>query len=226
MSETRKWSLLLAAALVLGTALVVQAAPPFGGGGRGFEERARRLEGMAAALGLDAESRAGLSRVMERAGQRRQALGRQIHQSNRSLEKLFEDPLPDREAVMAQLDELADLEAQDHRDRATTRLEIRRLLTPEQREKLVGMKKERRQDRRARLGAACGADLEARCSNLDAPEGFQCLARHREELSDACRDALQRHRGPWGYPGHAAHRGQSLRQEGVERGVEPGVEPL
>lgn len=160
MSETRKWSLLLAAALVLGTALVVQAAPPFGGGGRGFEERARRLEGMAAALDLDAESRAGLSRVMERAGQRRQALGRQIHQSNRSLEKLFEDPLPDREAVMAQLDELADLEAQDHRDRATTRLEIRQLLTPEQREKLVGMKKQRRQDRRARFEAACEADLE------------------------------------------------------------------
>ena len=226
MSVTRKWSLLLAAALVLGTALVVQAAPPFGRGGRGFEERARRLEGMAAALGLDAESRAGLSRVMERAGQRRQALGRQEHEAYQALEKLFEEPLPDQQAVMARLDELADLEAQAHRDRATTRLEIRRLLTPEQREKLVGMKKQRRQDRRARLGAACGADLEAHCSNFDATEGFECLARHREQLSDGCRDALQRHRGPWGYPGHAAHRGQSLRQEGVERGVEPGIEPL
>ena len=36
MSITWKWSLLLAAALVLGTALLVQAAPPFGRGGRGF----------------------------------------------------------------------------------------------------------------------------------------------------------------------------------------------
>ncbi len=61
---------------------------------------------------------------------------------------------------MARLDELAALEAQAHRDRATTRLEIRWPLTPEQREKLVGMKKQRRQDRRARFEAACEADLE------------------------------------------------------------------
>ena len=81
---------------------------------------------MAAALGLDAESRAGLSRVMERAGQRRQALGRQEHEAYRALEKLFEEPLPDQQAVMARIDELA--------------------------------------------------DLEAHCSNFDAPEGFEHLS--------------------------------------------------
>lgn len=213
---------MLAVALVVGTALVVQAAPPFGRGGPGFEERARRLDELAAALGLEAESRAELGAVTKRAGERRKLREMKKHEFYRSLEKLFEEPLPDQEAVMAQVDELAALAAQSHRDWATTRLEMRRLLSPEQREKLVKLKTERRQDRRARLRAACGADLEARCSKLDAPERFQCLARHREELSDGCRDALRRHRGPWGYHGQAGGCGR----EGIEPGVGPGIELL
>jgi len=222
MSGTRKWSLWLAATLVVGTALAGQAAPPFGRGGPGFEERAWRMDEQAVALGLGAESQAELDAVMVQARQRRQLLEIQKHESYRALEKLFEEPLPDQEAVMAQIDELAALEAEAHRDWVSTRLEMRRLLTPEQREKLVRMQTERRQDRRARLREACGADLEAHCSKSDGRERFQCLAHHREELSGGCRDLLRRHRGSWGYPGHAGHRGQ---QSG-ELGIEPSVEPL
>ncbi len=230
MSGTREWSLLLAAALVVGTALVVQAAPPFGRGDPGSEERAWWLDEQAAALGLGAEKRAELGAVMRRAGERRRRLGIQKHEPYRALEKLFQEPLPDQEAVMAQVDELAALDAQAHRERATTWLEMRRLLTPPQREKLVGMLTERRQDRRARLRVACGADLEARCSKSDAPERFQCLARHREELSDVCRVALRRLRGPWGYHGQAGRCGQEGIGPGIgpglERGFRPGVVPL
>jgi hypothetical protein len=117
---------------------------------------------------------------------------------------------PNESAVMQQVDSIGALETEMHKHRLGTMLEIRALLTPEQREEMAQLRDESRGRWKHALREACGADVEALCPDAeDRWSRKQCLHEQREKVSEACKDAMKAakgaHRGS--HKGCSEHRG-------------------
>lgn len=169
------------------------AGPPFGGG----EPRiAEMLEQDAAAIGLDEETLERLRGVVAAARGEEERIHGEVRAARLVLRDLLSAEKPDEAAVMRQADVLGALETDALKHRLRTLLAVRPLLTDEQFARL----RELRHGRREAVREACGADVARLCaSDDDQPSGrglFRCLRRHADELSPACRNALQEARGP------------------------------
>src|SRR5439155_22712556 len=93
-------------------------------------------------------------------------------------------------------DTIGSLELAERKNRLQAMLQIRALLTPEQRQELIRLQGELSTRRRFDGQQACQADSANLCP--DAAPGrarIQCLRDHLETLSEACRAALQTRRG-------------------------------
>ena len=189
---------ILLAALVMAAA---SAAEPRGEGrhrgpGHGPE---RFLEEHAERLDLDEETRAALRAILDGSKSSAQKPREELHQARRRLHNLLAEETPDEAAVMKQAERIGALETERHKHRLATMMRIRALLTPEQRAELAELREEKRSHwshvRDHGLSEACEGDVEEFCSDARWPGSRRhCMRRHRDELSEECREALESRR--------------------------------
>ena len=173
---------------VSGTALAQRGFGPPGKGDRMGEFLERHAE----ELDLDEETTEAIQQVLEVGRERARGLDDALHEARLVMRDLLGQDVPDEATVMRQAEVIGELETERSKHRLSTLIEIRSLLTPEQRDMLVG----RREERREAMLDACAEDFEL----------FRCLRSQRDDISDECRDAIPRrkhgrrgsHRGPFG----------------------------
>ena len=92
---------------------------------------------------------------------------------------------------MRQADAIGALEIEEHKNWLRAMLRIRGLLTPEQRAELVRMREEMFAQVFAGSRAACSGDIGRLCPGMHGDEETRaCMRRHRDDVSDTCRDAI------------------------------------
>ncbi|MBW2286890.1 MAG: Spy/CpxP family protein refolding chaperone [Deltaproteobacteria bacterium] len=164
-------------------------------------------------LGVDAETRESIQAIADASRMRSQRIRGEIEVEEATMRELLSQPSPDEAAVMSQGDRLGALKSQHRKNRLEAMLAIRKLLTPEQREQLIGMREGRRQGRgegrrfdeeggprrgersgKGRRGprAGCRDDMAKLCSGSESGRArLQCLDAQWENLSDDCRAAFE-----------------------------------
>jgi Spy/CpxP family protein refolding chaperone len=115
------------------------------------------LERHADELGLDADTLARIHAIAEKAREAEQPLAQQLHSLHDAMRTMLEADSPKVDDVMQQADRIGVLETELRKARLSTMLEIRALLTPEQRQKLVQLFEAKKQRWRERRGEATGA---------------------------------------------------------------------
>ena len=146
-------------------------------------------------LGLEAETLAAIHTIVEAARLQNKTLGAELHDAYAQMRALLSQEMPDAAAVMQQADTIGGLELAERKHRLQAMLHIRALLTPAQRQELIRLQGELSTRGRFDSLHACQADSANLCP--DAAPGrvrLQCLHDHIEELSEACRAAIQRPR--------------------------------
>lgn len=147
-------------------------------------------------LELDEATRAQIEEIVQRTQREARKLRHAHHQAGRTLRELLELDAPDESAVMNQADVVGRLESQRLKQRIGAMLEIRALLSREQRERLVELRRAEggeRPDRRQRRERmrACEPDVLRLCPDADHPRAvFRCLEQEREALSSECGEAF------------------------------------
>jgi len=198
--------LVVIAAIVASTPAAAESdttdfGPPFDRPfGRHFEERFDRH---AKELGLDDETRRKIDALVEPTLPDRRARREQIHRERERLSELLSDAKPDLEAVLAQADAIVKLESEALKSRLRTTIEIRALLTPEQRVKLVSLSKQmrsfheqRRTERLREVRDACSDEIAASCAEWsDDPRGLRHCLMGSEAISPTCAEQLFEARG-------------------------------
>ncbi|MBW2493182.1 MAG: Spy/CpxP family protein refolding chaperone [Deltaproteobacteria bacterium] len=184
--------------IIIGAVLAVltlsgasSARPPFGppdsdrDPGAFIEENAEALE-------LDDETLGAIRGIVAQSKAKGDQLHARLRESREQLKALLDQGAPDESAVMKQIETIGAVEIEMHKHRLGTMLEIRALLTPEQREQMTRLRDESRGRWRHALREACQEDLETLCPDAaDRWSRKQCLRDQREQLSAACRDALE-----------------------------------
>lgn len=145
-------SLSLFAALALATSAV--AWPGGGHGGKGFFLQ-RQLE----KLELPAETRSQVDAVLAESRTRQEALHEQIRAAHESMRSLLDQGSVDEAAVMAQADTIGSLMTEARKDDLKTLIQVRSLLTSEQRAALDQQMEKRREDWRGKRHGK-GGDCE------------------------------------------------------------------
>lgn len=181
-----------AAALLLGS---------LGFGGPGDFDRGKDfLERQIEELGLDAQTAEAVRAAAQESHEKTQALREELRDARREMHELLGQDEPDEAVVMGQAQRMGDLETELRKARLASMLRIRSLLTPEQRERMMAHHRGMYRERKLAVLDACQQDMQTFCGEEEA--GPRCLHGHRDELSQACRDALhEAHRG------HGRHHG-------------------
>ena len=139
--------------LLLVVLLAAAGGPPSAGAGEHHGRKHRRppldalLERHAERLGLDAEALARIRAAADASRPEHERLGEELHALRMEMRALLDADAPDREAVMLLADRIGAAETALDKHRLTALLEIRALLTPEQRRELVRIHGERRRER-------------------------------------------------------------------------------
>lgn len=142
-------------------------------------------------LGLDADTRETIDAIVVRSGARDEELDTSIRAAYGRLHTLLEQDAPDVDAVMAAAEEIGTLKGESRKNMLGAMLEIRARLTPEQREQLVELRKERGPGHHRRSGA-CRDDIEALCPDAESGrERMRCFGEQWDALSEPCRDLLE-----------------------------------
>jgi Spy/CpxP family protein refolding chaperone len=180
-------SLLLLAAF----ATASSARPPWG---RGGQDRgpAGLLEEHADQLGLDEETREAIRDVVRESRESNEKLRDELRGLHREMKETLSQADPDESAVMLLADRIGLLETSLHKHRLAAMLEIRSALTPEQREQLAELREQDRSRHFEPVADACRGDALRLCSDAEGRfERMRCMREHRDEVSDACREAFQ-----------------------------------
>ena len=150
-----------------------------------------RLDRVARAIDLDEDTRAAMREITQELTAENAPRRAAIRKERLLLRSLLEADEPDEAAVMAQVDKLSELQTALWKTRLTGLMEMRSLLTPVQREKLVALRaREARSSDRA-----CRDDVRTLCPDvIDLRTSVECLLENREQLSDRCRERLSQGR--------------------------------
>lgn len=180
------------------------ARPPFGGGfhgPRGGDHHERFFERYADRLGVDDETRAEIEERFDASREQAEPLRLAVREAHRELREMLRADEPDRAAILAQADRIGELEGELRKLRLTTLLDVRGLLTEEQRDEMVSIHEERMRARLEPLLEACAEDVDALCPDVEDPGSLMlCMRERRDELSETCRDAVGKARR--GHHGH------------------------
>jgi Spy/CpxP family protein refolding chaperone len=147
--RSSNWIRGLAAALALAS-LAVPALAGEGGHHRRKPPLDAILERHAERLGLEAEMLAEIRAAADASRPEHERLAGELHALRLEMRTLLSEDAPDAEAVMRLADRVGAVETALDKHRLATLLEIRRLLTPEQRQELVRIHEERRRERQER----------------------------------------------------------------------------
>jgi Spy/CpxP family protein refolding chaperone len=178
------------------------ARPPFESGDS-HRDPGAFMEANAEALGLDEETLGAIRSIVAKSKERGDQLHSNLRELHKEMKTLLSEDAPDESAVMQQVDSIGEAEIEMQRHRLGTMLEIRALLTPEQREQMTRLREESRIHLKHALLEVCEADLEALCSEADDRwSRRQCLKENREKVSSECRDALKAAR----HARHGSHK--------------------
>jgi Spy/CpxP family protein refolding chaperone len=167
---------------------------------RSMEDRHERMaEVLSEKLDLNDETRAKVDAITEKSRAEAKEIRDALRKARGEMRTLLDQDEPNEKAILKQADAIARLEADAHKRRLKTMLEIRALLTPEQRAKLTSMRRERLGKMFRPILDTCEKDIASHCSGIEpGPELMQCLRDNEAKLSDGCRDAIERpmrHRG-------------------------------
>ena len=147
-------------------------------------------------LGLEAETLTAIHAIVDAARIQNQTLREELHQAHAQMRELLSQAMPDADAVMRLADTIGGLELAERKSRLQAMLQIRALLTPEQRQGLIHLQGELSTRRRFDGLQVCQADSATFCHEAGPGRArIQCLRDHFEVLSEACRAAMQHGRG-------------------------------
>lgn len=150
-------------------------------------------------LGLDPGASDGVRAIVQLSGERDESLREELVAAKLRMRELMnESHQPDAATVMAQAEAIGAVEIAIHKNRLAAILQIRALLTPEQRAELMRIRDEKHPHGWKRGGdhlADCDPDLGEHCAEVEAgPASLTCLLAHWDELSEGCRDTFDRAR--------------------------------
>jgi len=167
---------------VLLAALLVSVV---GGSGSTHAAEDRALDELTAVLDLDSRTRAAVAEVIGDSRAAAAEMRQAIREQRRKLRALLAEDEPDEEAVMACIDELTARIRDAWKLRVHVLLEVRLLLTPDQRRALA--------ERRSRgATGACRDDIETLCPEaVGLRAALRCLRTHHAEIGEACRATLR-----------------------------------
>jgi Spy/CpxP family protein refolding chaperone len=147
-------------------------------------------------LGLDEQTLAAIRTIVDASHERGRALQGELHRAHNHMRALLSQETPDEAAVMQQAEAIGALELAERQNRLQAMLRIRALLTPEQRQELIRLGGESQMRRKPDVISACRTELTSLCPDATHEQAWrQCLHAHTEELSAACRAAIQHRRG-------------------------------
>ncbi len=172
--------------------------PPGGGGpgsfggpppGRGPD---RFIQEHASQLGLDEETVEAIEAIVDESREQAREVRGGLRDLHREMRDLLSQDTPDEAAVMEQAEAIGQAEVELHKHRLGALLEIRGLLTEEQRAELAGIREEMRKRWREPQIEACEVDVDRFCPDAEAPWSRKgCVRDHWEELSPECRDGIE-----------------------------------
>jgi Spy/CpxP family protein refolding chaperone len=115
-------------------------APP--GGPPPCSDPGTLIERHAERLGLDDATVAKIRVVVDGSRKRNEKIRRKLDDAHHEMGNLLSADSPDETTVMKQVEKIGALEVEEHKNRLRAMLEIRQMLTPEQRRKLIEIRKE------------------------------------------------------------------------------------
>ena len=148
------------AALVIAAWLGVAGAASAGGPPDETRPPGGLITRNAARLGLQGDALAAVQAVIDASGARHADLLAKLDTARDAMRDLLSQPVPDAKAVMAQADAIGAVETELHKNRLQAIMEIRALLTPEQRKTLLAIRDEEHA-RQEHEGGECEAHAEA-----------------------------------------------------------------
>ncbi len=201
------------------------ARPPFGHDGPPRDPGAF-IEDHAEALDLDDETRDAIRKIVERSREQGDRLHADLRGLHEQMRDLLEQSEPDEAEVMRKVDAIGEAETAMHRYRLATMLEIRALLTPEQREAMTQLREESRGRWKRALLEECEADLAALCPGVeDRWERKECLREKRDQVSAECREAIRdARRAHHGFHEGCKHHGSKCKHCGADCPMHRGSE--
>lgn len=148
-------------------------------------------------LGLDADTQTKLQEIVSESRAANEGLHEKLHEARDQLVEQLEATTPDEATVMKRADAVSAIEGEIHRNRLRAILDIRKLLTPAQREELVRLASEhpRREGRHRgphpRGLGSCRDEQKEHCPAAeDGLAVLGCLQQHWSALSEDCRAAF------------------------------------
>jgi Spy/CpxP family protein refolding chaperone len=185
---------LLAVIALVALAGSAAARPPSDGpfaGRHGEDHHERFLEKHAERLGVDEETRQAIEARFESSREQAEPIRDALHASHRALREMLREEEPDRSAIMSLAEATGELEIELRKLRLATLLEVRAMLTEEQRDEMVAIHEERMQSDLQPMMEACADDVDALCPDVEDPRSLMhCMRENRETLSEDCRDSL------------------------------------
>lgn len=192
MMERRIQSILLLAGVAVFTAALAVGPTDVRANDADFAfDNDARLDRVAEVLDLDDTTRDQIAEISGALADENAPRRAEIRRNRLLLGSLLEETPPDEAAVMAQVDVLSALQSDLWKARLRAMMQVRSLLTPVQRERLVALRRgEKRQS-----NAACRDDVRTLCPNVrDLQSSVRCLIKNRDEISPACRESLSKGR--------------------------------
>ena len=152
-----------------------------------FEKHAERL-------GLDAETLSQIRGISERAKEESSEFRTKYREAKTTMRKLLSADAPDKAAVMQQAEVMGEIRTGMRKHWLAALLDIRALLTPEQRQELIKIREERH-SRRTHRGSRepRGMDLDSRMSKLT--ERLSLTEKQQAEIRSILEQKMQAIRG-------------------------------
>lgn len=174
-------------------------ARPRGRSRPGGPPTGRFVERHAERLGLDEDTQSSIAAITDTS----HANGKNIHQSLRrahqKMRELLQQDTPNEASVLRQAQKIGILQIEEQKNRLQAMLQIRALLTPEQRQTIIQFRKENRPRRQSRGRArrkqfnTCRENVARLCPNAESGHSsIQCLANNWDALSHECHTFFER----------------------------------
>jgi len=149
-------------------------------------------------LGLDEATLAEIEDIVTASEERDDEIDAQMDQGREEIRAMLEASEPDRAAIMEKVEAQGALETEEHKNRLRAIMDIRALLTPEQRAELAEIREERKEEWRRKhrykeygpLGA-CSEDRRDPCGDASGRALLGCMQDRYAELSEPCRGVLE-----------------------------------
>ena len=178
------------------------ARPP-GQRGPGGPPPGRFIERQAERLGLDAKTRSSIRAIADISHVKGKEIRKSLHQAYQEMRDLLQHDAPNETSVLQQAEKIGTLEIREQQNRLQAMLQIRALLTPEQRQKIMTLRKEDRPHRRGRGRGrrkrrrqpfrACQENITQLCPDVEpGHSSLQCLTDNWDTLSEECHAFFER----------------------------------